>query len=195
MKKVLYSILFLSAVFGVLSACNNGDYNANPGSNANGSINPINPLKSSEFTWAGTDPMSADINGAHWVADAAYFQLDTFGRNLIVGVKGPQMMAFILSDVWTNNVYNIGYKISNRMGLYWTGIDSTMGTSGDIWSYIGASSTAHADFIFSSYLGNSGEFKLVENDSLHIKGLFYFQAANNSGAITNITNGYFNVRK
>jgi len=195
MKKVLYSILLFTAVLGVLSACNNGDYNSNLSSNANGSINPLNPLKIDEFTWGGNDPMSADINGSHWVADAAYFQLDTFGRNLIIGIKGPQMMAFILNDVWSNNLYNMGYKVEKRMGMYFAGVDSTMAASGDLWGVVGGSSTANSAVVFTSYLGNSGEIKMVENDSVRIKGQFYFQAVNSSGAVMNITNGYFNVAK
>lgn len=175
MKKTFYSILFV-AVTGILGACSNGDYLANPSNPGNGSINPLNPLKSEDFTWTGTDPMSADINGTHWVAEAASFTLDTSGTNILVGTKGANIMGFYLNNVWSGNLYDMGFKVGNRFGTF---LDSATAVNG----------------AYFSYLGNSGEVKILENDSAYIKGQFYFQGVTTGGKIINVTNGYFKIAK
>jgi hypothetical protein len=190
MKKALYSLLLLAGITVALTSCTNGDYTANPSSNANGSINPLLPLTSSQFTWSGTDPMSCDINGTHWVADAAYFSVNPLVSNRIQGIKGSDSTAseicLSLNDVWKDNLYNMGYHIYNRWGAYYTF------AFGDPFA---EPSTDIAPFIYYSHLGNSGEIKILTNDSASIKGQFYFQGVNSKGQVMNITNGYFNISK
>lgn len=174
MKKIIYALAV--AGISVLASCSNGDYKASPDNNANGSVNPVSPLTSSEYTWNGQDPVSADINGAHWQADVAYFSLDSTWANILVASKGSQIMYFRLADVWGGNIYDLGYKVPNRY-IVWT--DSVDGTY-----------TA-----FASNLGNSAGLKVNQNDSAVIKGQFYAKAVSTSGKVVNISNGYFKLNK
>ena len=190
MRKALYSLLFMAGVTAALASCTNGDYTANPSSNANGSINPLLPLTSSQFTWAGTEPMSCDINGTHWVADAAYFAINPLNSNLIQGIKGSDSTAteicLSLNDVWKDNLYNMGYHIYNRWGGYYSLL---------VPNPFAAPTAVTGPYIYLSNIGNSGEVKILTNDSASIKGQFYFQGVNSKGQIMNITNGYFNISK
>lgn len=175
MNRIFYALLLLAGIYGIAS-CSNGDYSANPASPQAGSINPLNPLTKNQFTWGGTNPVSADINGVHWVADAASFALDTSGANVIIATKGVNIMMFYLRNVWSGNLYDMGYKVSSRYASY---IDSASSLSG----------------YYFSYLGNSGEVYMVENDSAIIKGMFYFQGVTTDGKLINVSNGYFNIAK
>lgn len=187
MKKVLYTMLFCTGLASALTSCSNGEYTANPSSNANGSINPLTPLTSSQFTWSGTEPMSADINGVHWVADGGAFTQDSLFTNQMVGTKSDgTTMALLLANVWGGNLYNMGYHVYDKFGLY---IDSL---GPDPLKSPNAANAAH---YYISYLGNSGEVKVLENDSAYIKGVFYFQGVNSKGQIINVTNGYFKLPK
>ncbi len=158
------------------SACSNGDYSANPSSNVSTAVNPLKPLTSSEFTWTGDEPLSADINGTHWKADVATWSIDDSGSNFIVATGGGRMMYFKLADVWTGNVYDMQYKNTKRFSYY-------------------ADSGTSASGYYLSNLDNSGEINIIENDSLVIKGKFYYKGYNGAGKEVNITNGYFKIQK
>ena len=120
--------------------------------------------------------MSANINGAGWVADNATFALDS-GQNVIIGYKGTtQILALYLSNVYQVNIYNMGYHQYNTWGYFTDSI-------GNVNRY------------FQSVLGNSGEVQILVNNPNTIEGLFYFQGINLRGDVTNITNGYFNISK
>jgi hypothetical protein len=192
MNKLFSSVLLFAGVCTALYSCSNGEYSANPSSNANGSINPLTPLTSSQFTWGGTDPMSANINGSYWVADTAGFALDSLFANELVGYNAGKgsSLAFYLSDVWGGNLYNMGYHKYNLYGVY---VDFTDSTSGNVFS--NKASVTSSPHNYYSYIGNSGEVKITENDSAYIKGLFYFQGVNSKGQIVNVTNGYFKIAK
>jgi hypothetical protein len=175
MKSTVRSILFL-AILSFFVACSNGDYVANPASNANGSINPLHPLAAGDFNWAnnGTNPMSADINGTHWIGSGYTYGFDS-GLNTIVGYNGSKAIVLVLTDPYAGNLFNMGYGQYNTMGYY---TDSL----GDTANY------------YYSVLGNSGGLEmLVYNDTIGIKGLFYFQGVNRKGAVVNITHGYFSI--
>jgi len=174
MKKVLYTMLMFAGIAS-FSACSNGDYVANPSDNTNNGINPLNPLTDAEFTWSGETPLSADINGSHWKADEARWGLDTTGANIIVATKGNRMMYFRLIDVWSGNVYDMQYN-SKRFSYY---VDSI----------------GYAPGYYQSQLGNSGEIKIVQNDSNYIVGQFYYKGVNVNGKAASITNGYFKISK
>ena len=172
MKSIFRYLLVFTCV-SVFTACSNGDYTANPDSNTNGSINPLKPLKSSDFTWSGTDPVSGTINGSNWVASSYSYVFDS-GKNFIMGFNGTQVLGLVLTNTYANNLYNMGYQQYIAYG-YW------QDTAGGI--------------TYSSLLGNSGGLWMVENDSAYLKGLFYFQAVSPLGGVKNITNGYFYIPK
>lgn len=181
MKKILRTALLISGISFLLYSCSNGDYIANPNSNANGSINPLNPLTTSQFTWPALGKFSASINGAQWVADTAWFYLDTTGAFVITAYRDSMRQNFRLSllETWAGSLYNMGYKQYNINGIYYV-VDTSFKTGFDVYY---------------SFLGNSGELYMQQNDTAIIQGRFYFQGVNNNNAIDNITNGYFNVHK
>ncbi len=162
-----------------LASCSNGDYVANPASNGNQSINPLKPLTASEFTWAGADPVSANINGAAWVADSAYIYADSTGTYVIGAIKGKQMLSLYFKHTWTGIVYNMGYHQYDVLGMWLDNTDSMYS----------------ATYFYQSALGNSGEMYQVQNDTAVFKGKFYFQAVNGKGQIINFSNGWFNLNK
>jgi hypothetical protein len=174
MKRIFYALAV--AGISVLAACSNGDYKASPDNNANGSVNPVTPLTSTQYSWSGEDPLSANINGAYWKADEAYFMMDSTFSNILVGRKGNQLIYFYLRDVWKDNLYDIGYKVPYRY-IAWT--DSVDGTYS----------------AFYSNLGNSAGLKMLRNDSAGIQGLFYAKAVDAKGRVVNVSNGYFNLKK
>ncbi|MCF8450310.1 MAG: hypothetical protein K9G49_10620 [Taibaiella sp.] len=181
MKKIFHTVLCCLVILG-LNACSNGDYNADPASNANGAVNPITPLTPTQFTWTGDEPMSADINGNRWKADNATWALDTNGANIVLGTKdnSPIRLSFYLSDVWGDvnggNTYSMEWKDYDRFGLY---TDSMSIIEGG----------------FYSYLSNSGGIKILRNDSVVFQGLFYFKGVSPTGKVVNISNGYFKIDK
>ena len=177
MKNFVYYI-FVFTCLSFFVACSNGDYVANPATNANGSINPLHPLTSSDFTWSGKDPLSANVNGTYFEAKDYIYTFDS-GRNMIFASNGAKAFYLFLKDVWKGNLYNMGYKQYDISGYY---TDSF----GDANSY------------YFSDLGNSGGLYMLKNDTVlggYISGLFYFQGINSRGQVINISNGYFNVQK
>ena len=180
MKQISLSILLVAAMSCLLAACSGKDYMANPSTNANQSVNPLRPLTSSEFTWVGNAPMSANIGGNQMTLDTAwYYWSDTTG-NVIFGKKGKVILALYLKDVWAGNVYTLPYKDYNRYGMYADSVKID---------------TAVVYVPYYSALGNSGEVKILQNDTAHIAGQFYFQAVGAAGKVVNINNGYFNILK
>jgi Family of unknown function (DUF6252) len=178
MRNALYSILMLTGLCYGLTSCSNGDYIANPNSNANGSINPLKPLKASEFTWSGTDNISLTINGSPWLADSTVWYTDTTGTNVILGKKDKDMIVIYCRNSWAGNLYNMGYNCYDRIA-----------------QWINTDSFYSAGSYYQSSLGNSGELLMVAYDSVHINGKFYFQGVNSHNQIINITEGYFNLPK
>lgn len=181
-KKLYYSLLAVSVAL-IFNACSNGAYVANPSNPANLCINPLNPLKSNQFSWSGTPPFSATVNGQSWVADSVGWALDT-GFNYIYAKKGNSVIMVGLRGVYAVNLYDMGYQQFERFSWY---TDSMMGS---FYSF----SFFNPKF-YSSSLGNSGEVYVTENDSAFLKGEFYFQGKNINGDIICIDNGYFNVPK
>lgn len=179
MKKILYSILLFSAVCTAMSSCSNGDYVANPASNGNNSVNPLNPLNSSQFTWAGADPVSCTINGAPWVADTAYYYMDTSGANIITAYRGFEVINFYFKNTWSGNIYNMGFKQFNVSASYVYIFDSTF---------------TNVKY-YSSVLGNSGQMYMINNDTTRFMCKFYAQMVDTAGNIANIANGYINIEK
>lgn len=174
MKKIIYALAV--AGISVLASCSNGDYKASPDNNTNNSVNPIAPLTSSQYTWTGAEPVSANINGSPWTADVAYFSNDSTWANVIVAMKGSQVMYLYLRDVWKDNVYDIGYKVPYRYIIWTDSVDGTYSA-------------------FYSNLGNSAGLKMNQNDSATIKGQFYAKAVDSKGRVVNISNGYFKLSK
>ena len=177
MKYIFYCFLLITGM-SLFSACSNGDYITNPSTNANASVNPLHPLKASDFNWPGTDPMSADINGVHFVASGCTYSFDS-GKNILMGYNGSKTLTLYLMNAWVGNLYSMGYNQYNTSG-YWT----------DSFGVIN-------NYYFSN-LGNSGGLYMLKNDTFsggYIKGLFYFQGVNAQGEIINVTHGYFNVQK
>lgn len=178
-KTFLPVLLFIAVCFGIAS-CSNGEYSANPGGNANGSINPLKPLTSGEFTWGGTGKFSVKVNGSFVSTDSAYWHLDTTGANEINAfTKDGKWIRLHLKDTYGGNLYNMGFKQYNTYCQYLIGIDTTNFT-----------------YTFcESPKGNSGGLFMNRNDSALIEGRFYCQTVSATGVITNLTEGYFKLDK
>ena len=180
MKNVFSTILLFGVVVcGLFSACTGGAYNATPSSNANYVINPLQPLKASQFTWgvgSTTGTLGGVINGVAWSTSNATWVLDTTGSNDIVGNIGSTMVFLRLKEVYTNNLYSMGYLQYDHACSY-------------------SDSVGKNYFAYYSYLGNSGEAYITENDSAYIRGMFYCECISASGQIAAINNGYFNIKK
>lgn len=183
MNKILYSILLSASVLVGMASCSNGDYVANPDSNGNNSVNPLNPLTAADFVWSGNDPVSCKINGSLWVADTAFYFLDTSGANNIYAFKDSfrQEMVFHLLNTWSGNLYNMGHLQYNTMVTWIPNTLNFLDTGG---AYL-------------STLGNSAELYMIANDTINANftGKFYAQTVNAKGDIVNLSDGYFNVPK
>jgi len=173
MKYFLYCCLLVTGL-SIVSACSNGDYVANPSSNVNGGVNPLKPLTASQFTWTGTNPMSASINGSPWIASSYTYSFDS-GNNMITGINGSQIIQLNLKNAYAGNLYSMGYQMYNTSGFFTDSLGDVNNT-------------------YYSVLGNSGGLLMIQYvDTVAIKGLFYFQGVNAAGKIVNISNGYFNI--
>jgi len=179
MKKIVLALLTLTATV-FFTACSNGDYIANPSSSSNNSLNPLHPPA---FDWTGTGTMSAVIDGVPWAADTntTFFIQDTTvyfveGFTHLTTPAISQAMIVKVTNAYAGNVYDL-----SSTGYYQNGIWLDSATNGNYWFY--------------SASGNVGQMKLLEEDSLHVKGLFYFQGISPTGKIVNVTKGYFNVKK
>lgn len=178
-RNIFFAVLFI--VVSLLISCS-GDYNANPDSNANYSVNP---LLGSTYNWGGTGIMGANINGTPWVASTTgvtYTFSNSTGYNAIVGTNNNiQYIELELYNVYGGNKYAMGL---HNGAVYGVLHDSTLYNVAPKHQY---------DYF--SYLGNSGGVEITENDSAWFKGLFYFQGVDSLGNIINVTNGYFNIPK
>ena len=178
MKKILFSIIFVVTAT-TFFACNNGDYNSNITSAANASVNPMNILDSAGFNWTGTDAVSATVNGTfvHIDSTQAFFAF-TGGANVITAYYGiAHGFAMHLEDVYSNNIYPMGYKVTNRWMQF---VDSP--ATGPITYY--------------SYFGNVGQVQIIRNDPTRIVGRFQFQGLDKiNGQLINVSNGWFSLHK
>ncbi len=180
MKKILYSALLFGSVCLGMASCSNGDYIANPSSNGNNSVNPLNPLKPGDFIWTGTAPLSLKINGSSWVADSVIYLVDSLGYNLILGIKNKKIQLYLhLQDTYADNLYNMGYNQYNRLGIW-----------ADSFGY----SFSDSAYYFSA-LGNSGQLYMTQNDTDFYAGKFYFQGVNAMGQVINISDGFMKIPK
>ena len=177
----LSSLLLIA--FGVIFiGCTKAAYQADATGAANESVNPLNLLTKDEFTWSGTPPLSAKVNGVAFQAQQAnfYFGFDT-GNNRIYAYRGSDSVGFTLrlKDVYADNVYNFQYGSTLRMGTYRS--DSARGP------------------LYYSYLGNVGQVYIVRNDTAApwtIEGKFHFQALTAiNGKLINVSEGYFKFNK
>jgi hypothetical protein len=161
-------------------ACSNGDYNANPTSAANGSVNPFELLDSAGFNWSGTNSISANINGNFFNVDSTKvnFNLTATGTNVITGYLSPgRGLRFELNEVYANNIYPLGYNNKYRLMEYHDSVGTNAVT-------------------YYSYFGNVGQVQILRNDPLRIIGRFHFQALNMvNGTVINVSNGWFNIGK
>lgn len=183
MRKLFYSILLVTAVSLMLGSCSNGEYVANPTTNGNNSGNPLNPLKADQFTWSGSGLFSVKINGNLWVADTAYYWLDTNGVNRIYAYKDSfrQEITLYLANTWSGNLYNMGPKQYNMLATW---IPNTLAIVID-----------PKTGFYMSALGNVGQMYMVTNDTMTYNGRFYCQTVSPEGDIVNLSEGYFNLTK
>ncbi|MBX2907111.1 MAG: hypothetical protein KF744_13785 [Taibaiella sp.] len=179
MKRIFHTLALAAAIAGTLASCNNGDYVADPNSNANPGVNPVTPLTESEFTWENkNEKLAADINGTRWVADNVTFYLDSTGANVVTGYKDKSdiVVQLYMRDVWGGNLYDMEYKNMDQYGT--------------VISTVPLEST-----ILYSYLGNSGGLKITQNDSAWIRGSFYFKAIDAKNNVTSVLKGVMNIEK
>lgn len=177
MKKIFQALL-IAGISASLVSCSNGDYVVDPSDNANGSVNPITPLTAAEFTWGGTKPFSAEINGSMWVADRANFTLDGSGGNVIVATKdgSPAVMSLYLKDVWSGNLYDMEWKNNIRYATYSDSVENKYET-------------------YFSALSNSGGLLMDRNDTAVIAGKFYFKGVSLDQKTVTINKGFFHIEK
>jgi len=178
MKNVFYSILLFAGICCAFFACSKGAYNADTSSGVNNIVSPLTPLDSAGFTWlnTGSSPMSADINGVHWVAGYGTWALDTVGGNKIYGVLGGKVMYLYLNQVYQGNIYPMAFHDSLQSAIWSDSLN------GGYNSY------------YSKY-GNSGEVQILVNNATTIEGLFYFKGITTEGQVVAVTNGYFKLPK
>jgi hypothetical protein len=182
MKNTFYNILMVAGVCCVFAACSSGDYNANPSSPANQSVNPLTPLDSAQFTWSGSDPFSANTSSGGFQAKVGYAWWvfdDTTGADIITAVNGKQLFQFYLLGTYAGHIYSLGHNVMKTKALF---VDND-------------SAADPVNHTFYSYNGNSGEIQILQNDTSRIKGLFYFQGVNANNGVVNVSNGYFNIKK
>lgn len=178
MKKALFSIISVIAATAFF-ACNNGDYNANPSSAANESVNPFYTLDSAGFDWTGADAVTAYVNGNYVHMDSPIVHYDFLsGTNVITAYPSPNKGFRIeLNGVYANNIYPLGLNNYTNVMVY---LDSV----------------ANLPVSFYSFFGNVGQVQIIRNDPDRIMGRFHFQALTGvNGTLINVSKGWFNVRK
>ena len=106
----------------------------------------------------------------------SYF--DIVFTNVITAVAGvSHVFQMDLTDVYTNNIYPMGYTITNRYMEYTDSIPT-------------------GPISYHSYYGNVGQVQIIRNDAARIIGRFHFQALDKlNGTVINVSQGWFNVRK
>ncbi|MBC7554288.1 MAG: hypothetical protein H7257_09940 [Taibaiella sp.] len=181
MKKIFLSIIaVLSAL--QFTACSNGEYIANPTTEANVSANPLNPYSTDAFSWSGTDAVSAKINGANYNCDSFHttWSLDS-GYNVITAYNATNYgLVLTMKDVYVGQTYTMGFGKTARMGVW----QDTSGTG------------VNKAKSFVSYFGNAGQINIIKNDSARLIGKFYFQALDSPGGkVINVSEGWFNINK
>ena len=178
MNKGFFSILFVACLAISLGSCSSGAYVANPASNANQSINPLNPLTAKQFTWTGNgSKVSMNVNGNQWSTDTAGVSyVDSLHTNVLWAYANGKELVMYIQDGWANNIYNMGFKKYDYLAIWSDGV-------------------VFANAAYQSALGNSGELYMTANDSVNFCGKFYFQGVNDSNSIANITQGIFTLTK
>ena len=179
MKKFVIAAAILMSSSMAIMSCDNGAYDADPGTNNNG-VPPIgipggggSGGGGGSFNWTGTDPMSAKIDGTPFQATGTGNYIEMSGFYIVsAGNAGTSILINFPSAPSANTVYSFNTTTSASM---------TEGSN----SY--TSNTA---------AGGSGAVKVLENDATHIKGYFYgvFKSPLGGGTKT-VTDGYFNVTK
>ncbi len=188
MKKILRSILAIAAI-ATFSACSNGDYVANPVTNANSSGNPIDALTSSDqFSWSGSGAFSVKLNGVPFSADSSQcsWYLDTGGYNIITAMPSAgHVVTMYFKEVYGNQIYTFGTLNKYNNLRYVIVYDTASGSRA----------------VYSSIYGNIGQVYVSRNDSNgaflpHIAGKFWFQSLDKpGGTVMNASEGYFDIKK
>lgn len=181
MKKILLTSLIAACASFSLSSCMNGDYDANPAGTASGT-NPLTPPSTggggggtsspSFYSWNGTDPISAKIDGTGYQASVSSAQ-EVSNTYVVQGSDGSKTMTITFPNTSANG-----------------SIQPLSQSSITIVGY-----TEGADMYVSNIAGGSGSVYIMENDATHVKGKFVATLKAASGATKNITEGYFNVDK
>jgi hypothetical protein len=172
MRKFFCAILLLSSICIMDSCSSGGAYDANPSSPANQSVNPLNPLKASQFTWSGSGKFSANINGSPWVADTAYVYLSSGGVGNIYAQQYSTGTSFIIHypNSYAGNLYNMGFG-QDRYAIFTDSLGS-----------------------YYSTLGNSGELNVTLTGSDTLQAKFYFQGINSTDSnLINVNDGFINI--
>jgi hypothetical protein len=177
MKKFLFASLFAACAAMGLSSCMNGDYDADPTNviNGNNPLNPTNPTGGggnpndpSYYSWSGTDPVSAKIDGTAYQATGAS-AMDISGITLVQANDGSQMVQVSFPSTTANNT-----------------ILDCSSTSTNFFT-VGSFTTA---------TGTGAKIYVMENDASHCKGKFFGNVKDISGGGSkDVTEGWFNVTK
>jgi hypothetical protein len=185
MKRRLFSVLFVAMAGIAFTGCNNGVYDVDPKTDNTNIFNPLNPPGglNTSFGWGGTDPMSAEVNGVAWKADAIYLvDLPTDNDHWVVagtnnsGDTSSCALVF-RKDVEAGKVYYLHIGNTEQYASY-------------------TSKQSDPNTVYASTLTQQGQIKILENDNTHIKGLFFFMGKSPAtGLWINIGKGYFNVNK
>jgi hypothetical protein len=178
MKKILFISAFAACAAMGMSSCMNGDYDANPDTvNTGGNpLTPVNPgggggnsNDPAYYSWNGTDPVSAKIDGAAYQATGA-MALDLSGIITLQASGGGKMVQVMFPSATANGT-----------------ILECNSTSTNIIT---------VDNNYTSATGSGGKIYVIENDATHCKGKFFGNLKMISGGGNmDVTEGYFNVTK
>jgi len=178
MKKIIFITLIAACAAMGVSSCMNGDYDANPAGVATGTnpLVPVTPANNgsnlpSYYSWTGTDPLSAKIDGTGYTATVAVATL--VGANLQVQASGD------------GKTFTITFPGSTANGVVLPLSSATVTT---------VSYTEGTDS-YSSSMGTGGGVYIEENDASHVKGKFFANVKSAGGGTKSITDGFFNINK
>lgn len=172
MKKLVLSAALLITSSLAMISCNNGNYDANPDTNNSGTPPPVlsGGGGGGSFNWTGTDPMSAKIAGTGFQGSSGSYMAFNGSASISASQGGTTITILIPENTAAGATVNAGGSSS-------------------------ISVQENITDIYASSFGGNGSIKILENDATHIKGLFYGQCKNMSGAAKSITDGYFNIKK
>jgi hypothetical protein len=178
MKKLVIAALLATGSLALFS-CNNGAYDAEPGS---GGLNPLNPSASGVSIYLGT--MKADLNGTPTLFAPAYYVEDEFGKGVIARrVNDPQFQHTLRFSIY-------GFKNTKEFSysVMYTHLDTSKHSLDSFITY----STHQSTGAFTLTMNGNEDGNLRGNFSGNLAKL---KPVENLNDVIRITNGEYYVPK